>query len=134
MMEIRAFKNELRNYKYYLSRVITLTNSIDYLYDRLGGVRGIDPSKEPTHSQPNKELEYKLRDDISRLESKKSLVEDKIKDIDETLNKMEEPLKTCVISMYIDGTHLIKLADELYLSPSGLMKRMNREIKRALDI
>lgn len=134
MIEIRAFKNELRNYNYYLSRVITLTESIEFLYDRLGGVRGIDPSKEPTHSQPNKDLEYKLRDDITRLEAKKSLVEDKIKDIDETLNKMEEPLKSCVISMYINGVHLIKLADELYLSPSGLMKRMNREIKRVLDI
>ena len=65
--EVRAFKNELRNYTYYCSRIASLEESIEFMYDRLGGVRGVDPSKEPLHSAPSKEYEYMLRDKITNL-------------------------------------------------------------------
>lgn len=131
--EVRAFKNELRNYNYYLYKIITLGKSIEFLYDRLGGVHGVDPSKEPIHAMPNKDLEWKIRDDITRLEAKKSTTENKLREIDDVLHKIEEPIRTAIISVYISGKQISNVAGELYLSSSGLAKRINKAIKKALD-
>ena len=130
--EVRAFKNELRNYTYYLSRITTLENSIEWCFERLGGVRGIDPSKEPTHVQPNKELEWKLRNDIEVLEAKKKRMEAKIKEIDQILNLIDLPLQEALIDVYAKGEKCIKIADKLNLSSTGLQKRMNKAIEEAL--
>lgn len=130
--EVRAFKNELRNYNYYLHRVTTLDESIEFIYDRLGGVRGIDPSKEPLHSPPDKDLEYKLRDDISRLEANKKLLENKIAYIEQILGRMETSLREAVIKVYANGKPISIVCNDLYVSPSGLAKKINNEIKKAL--
>lgn len=130
---VKAFKNELRNYNYYQSRVVSLGNSIEFCYDRLGGVRGVDPSKEPLHSAPNKEYEYQLREQIEVYAQKKALFEAKLKYIDEILGKMEMSLKQAVISVYAEGKQIRRVADIYYLSPMGLAKRMNKAIERALD-
>lgn len=131
--EIRAFKNELRNYNYYLYKIITLGKSIEFLYDRLGGVHGVDPSKEPIHAMPNKDLEWKIRDDITRLEAKKSTTENKLREIDDVLHRIEEPIRTAIISVYISGKQISNVAGEMYLSSTGLAKRINKAIKKALD-
>lgn len=130
--EVRAFKNELRNYTYYLSRIVTLENSIEFLYDRLGGVRGIDPSKEPLHAMPNKEMEWKLRDDISKLEAKKERYEKNLAEIDQILNLIEEFTRTALKLVYIEGKRTDIVAGQMLISPSGLKNRMNRAIKKAI--
>ena len=130
---VRAFKNELRNYNYYLSRITSLENSIEYLYDRLGGVRGIDPSKEPLHLVMDKDLEWRIRDRISDLDDQKKLYEVKVRYIDYILARIENPLKTAVISVYVEGKKCVKIADDMFLSSTGLQKRMNRAIEGALD-
>lgn len=131
--KIRAFKNELRNYNYYLSQLVSLTNSIEYCFDRLGGVRGIDPSKEPIHSPPNKELEYKIRSDIERYEQLKTLTQAKIDYVDEILARMEIDVRMAIKSVYVEGNHIVKTSEKLFISPTGLHKRMNKAIEKALD-
>ena len=131
--QVRAFKNDFRSYSYWLSRVITLENSIEYCYDRLGGVKGIDPSKEPTHAQPNKELEWKLRDDISRYEAELAKMERRIKETDEILDRIENDLREAIKSVYIQRQQIRKIADKYFLSYNGLSYRMDRAIERALD-
>ena len=126
--EVKAFKNELRNYTYYCSRIVTLENSIEYLYDRLGGVRGIDPSKEPTHAMPNKDLEYKIRDDISHLEAKLATYRIKTESVDEILGRMDLEICEAIKKVYVKGDHIEKVARAMYLSHNGLAKRMNRAI------
>jgi len=131
---VRAFKNELRNYNYYLSRLVSLDNSIEWVYDRLGGVRGVDPSKEPTHNGvPNKDLEYKLRDDIERYEQEKTLVRAKVDYIDKILSRMKTELKCAVMSVYVEGKSFVLVSRKMYLSPNGLQKRINKAIEKALD-
>lgn len=130
--EVRAFKNELRNYTYYLSRIVTLENSIEFLYDRLGGVRGIDPSKEPLHAIPNKEMEWKLRDDISKLEAKKERYEKNLAEIDQILNQIEEFTRDALKLVYIEGKRTDAVANSMLISPSGLKNRMNRAIIKAI--
>lgn len=130
---VRAFKNELRNYHYYIGRAAELEDAIESLYDRLGGVRGVDPSKEPAHVLPNKEMEWKIREDITRLDLKLTNLRNKIAEIDEILGRIEEPIRTALKLVYIESNKVIMVAGMMYLSPSGLVKRMNREIKKALD-
>jgi len=130
--EVKAFKNELRNYTYYCSRIVSLENSIEYTYERLGGVRGIDPSKEPTHVMPNKDLEYKLRDDITKYEAKLATYTIKKDSVDEILDRMENEICEAVKRVYIKGEHIQKVCREMYLSHNGLARRMNKAIYVAI--
>lgn len=130
--DVRAFKNELRNYNYYLSRIVTLANSIEFVFERLGGVRGIDPSKEPIHAMPDPDLEWKLRDQIEIYEAEKRRYEAKAGEIDQILGKMETSLREAVIEVYANGKTVMKVADRMYLSPSGLKRRIDKAIKKAL--
>ena len=130
--EIQAFKYKLRGYNFLCYEITTLENSLEFCYDRLGGVRGIDPSKEPTHAMPNKELEYKLRDDIERYEAKLKLKISEKVEIDQTLDRMETSLREAVFRVYAKGENCLKVSGDYYLSPSGLKKRMNKAISGAL--
>ncbi|MBR3062341.1 MAG: hypothetical protein IKG65_08040 [Exiguobacterium sp.] len=132
--QVKAFKNELRNYTFYCSRIVSLGNSIEFCYDRLGGVRGIDPSKEPVHAMPNKEMEYKLRDEIERYEATLKRYKEKVDSIDEILERIELPIREAVITVYVNGNQLVKVARDYYLSPTGLQKRINRAIEKAIPL
>lgn len=131
--EVGAFKNELRNYNYYLSRVKTMEASIEFLYDRLGGVRGVDPSKEPLHTMPNKEMEYKLRDDISRLDAQKARFERHLQEIDEVLNRMGNDERWGVFKVYAERKRLEDICKIFHYSPSGFRSRLERAIEEALN-
>lgn len=131
--KVRAFKNELRNYSYYIRRLIFLDEKIESCYEILGGVRGIDFTKEPIHSPPNKELEYKIRDDIERYRRLKERTEDKVKYCDEILAKMETDIRWAITSVYVDGKQIRNIALKMYLAHSTLQKRINKAIEEALD-
>lgn len=106
---------------------------MDICYDALGGVRGVDPSREPTHSLPNKDYEYRIRDEISRHEANRDRTLAKIKDIDELLSLMDSSLRMAVIRVYANGEKLDKVARGMYLTYNGLFVRLNREIERVLN-
>lgn len=129
---VRAFKNELRNYEIYRKEVTKFELEVEELYDRLGGVRGIDPSKEPLHAMPNKDIEYQLRDRISNLEAKINVRKAKLNQTDEILSRMETTLKQALFEVYAKGKTVDALAIRLEVSPSGLVKRFNKAIERAL--
>lgn len=131
--EVRAFKNELRNYNFYLSQERTLINSIEFLYDRLGGVRGVDPSKEPLHVLPNKELEWKIRDDISKLDAKLSALRAKIHSIDSILTKMDINAREAVIAVYACRHRMEDECSKYNYSPQGFNHYLNRVIEEALN-
>jgi DNA-directed RNA polymerase specialized sigma24 family protein len=131
--KVRVFKNELRNYNYYLQEIATLDESIEEIYYKLGGVRGIDPSKEPLHSPPDKDLEYKLRDRIEILEAKKRLPEAKIREIDRILDRMETSLRRAVMAVYCEGKTIRYVAYQNNMSSSGMDLRITNAIKKALQ-
>jgi len=132
-IQVKAFKNELRNYNYYLQRETSLVNSVEFLYDRLGGVRGVDPSKEPIHAMPNKEMEWKLRDDISKLEAKLSLLRAKIAYIDQILNRMEKEQRQAVKAVFCDSHRMEDECKKYHYSPQGFNHYINKAIEGALD-
>ena len=105
---------------------------IEEIYDRLGGVRAIDPSKEPTHSPPDKDLEYALRNQISKYEHRKNVLTLQIQWVDEILDRIEKPLCDAIKSVYARNETIAKKAEEIGLSETGLRKRMNKAIQKAL--
>lgn len=129
---VKAFKNDLRRYKYDQTRLVALKNSIEWTYERLSGVHGIDPSKEPIHGLPNKELEWKLRDDIDRYERQLKRTQERIDEVDEILARIETTLRTAIIEVYVDGRQVVYVADKMFISPNGLLKRINKAIEEAL--
>ena len=131
--EVRAFKNELRNYTYYCHRITTLDESIEFMYERLGGVRGIDPSKEPLHTAPNKDYEYMLREQIERYEESKALYVAKRDYIDKILGEVPNTLREALKSVYINGKRIDMVAVEYNLSANGLIYQMNKAIELALQ-
>ena len=130
--EVRAFKTDLASYNVKKREIARLEEQIENCYEQLGGVRGIDPSKEPTHAMPNKDVEYAIRDKIERIRTKKDRLCDQINYLDEILDKIETALKTAVIEVYANGRKIRSLAAEMYLSETGLRKRMNKAIEKAL--
>lgn len=131
--EVKAFKNRLRYYSYLTQEIKSLEEEIEELYERLGGVRGIDPSKEPVHAMPNKEVEYQLRDAISRLDATLSYKRAEKDEIDRILVKMEPSAYEAIKSVYIEGKLCENVALVQHMSPSGLKDRMNKAIKKALN-
>lgn len=131
--DVKAFKNELRNYTYNCYRIETLQNSIDFCYHRLGAdARAIDYSKEPNHSTPNKELEYKLRDDIEYYSHLQAQFQAKVDYVDLILANIEEETRNAIKSVYIEGKQMRLICSRMYLSLGALQKRINKAIERAL--
>lgn len=126
------FKRELSCYEYKLKQIKNYEIRIEEIYDRLGGVRAIDPSKEPIHSPPDKDLEYALRNQISKYETRKDILTLQIREIDEILARIEKPLCSAVISVYAKGNTIALESTKLNLSETGLRKRMNKAIEKAL--
>lgn len=131
--EVKAFKNRLRYYSYLTQEINSLEEEIEELYERLGGVRGIDPSKEPVHAMPNKDVEYQLRDSISRLDATLSYKRAEKDEIDRILVKMEPSAYEAIKAVYIEGKLCENVALVQHMSPSGLKDRMNKAIKKALN-
>ena len=84
-------------------------------------------------SVPNKELEYRIRNEIDHHERNKSLTEAKVHYIDEILNQMETSLKQAVISIYVDGNTMESIAAKMFLSTNALQNRINKELERVLN-
>lgn len=130
---VRAFKNELRNYDYYLSRIKELNDQIEYCYHLLGGIKGLDPTKEPIHCPPNKDYEYKVRDDVERYTQLLNDVKAKLKSIDKILSLIETPLKEAIFDVYVNEKQMSSICKRLGLSSAGLDKRINKAIETALQ-
>ena len=131
---VKAFKNRLMNYEFNLSRVEALQTLIDICYSHLpGAMHGLDPSRIPVSSVPNKELEYRIRNEIDHHEANLRHTEDEIREVDEILNRMETTLKHAVIYVYAKGKTMESIAATMHLSTNALQYRINKELERVLD-
>lgn len=133
-IEVKAFKNELMNYNYYQYQCKKIKEEIDYNYDLLANVRGLNPSKLPIHGGlPNIDNIYAIRDTITLLEAKLSRYNDKMVEVEQILDKIENPLKTAIMDKYIVGLTLEKVSRDNGYSSAGLLKKINKAIKKALE-
>lgn len=130
--ELKAFKNELKNYNFYKQRIKSLQEMIDTCYDMLSGVKAIDYSKEPSHTPPNKDIEYRIRDEIEKYKHFQARTQVKLDDINKILNKVESSLREAIIESYCNGKTLEKVAEKRFISKVGLFKQINVALKEAL--
>ena len=132
--DVKAFKNLMCNYQFNLDRVNRYRAQIEDCYAKLGAVpQSIDFAKVRTHSLPNKDFEYMLRDNIQFYEEKLKFYESQIKYVDEKLNLMPVETRKMASDMFILGESEIAVASRYFISPSGMRKRINNAIKKALD-
>lgn len=134
-IDVKVFKNELMNYNYYQYQCNKLKEDIDYNYGLLpGNVRGLNPSKLPIHGGvPNLDNIYAIRDTITLLEAKLRRYNDKMVEVEQILEKIETPLKSAIMDKYIIGYTLEKVSKDYGYSSAGLLKKMNKAIKKALE-
>ena len=131
--QIRAFKNELRNYNYYVSTAKKTKELIDNYYYELSGVKASDPSRPPLHSLPDKERENRIREAISRQEKFLKLTQAKINHIDRVLSDIDNHLKTNNKDIFLKGETLTAQSGHYNLSNVGLYKKINKAIEKALN-
>ena len=137
--EVRAFKNELMNYYVYKERITKLNNLIEYCYHMLGGIKGIDTTKEPSQSHiKNLDAEYKIRDEIELHTRKIERTQNKINEIEQILNSIEalegEWVRLATFKVFAQGYTYAKVGETYGYSPSNVRYIVNRAIKKALDI
>ena len=131
--EVKAFKHDLASYPLKTKKANEYREMIEDLYGQLGGVRAIDVSRVRTNSPPNKDVEYAIRDRISECERKLGLLEAQLTSVREVLDRIETPLKTAVIDVYARGKTIRSVALKMFISETGLRKRMNKAIEKALN-
>lgn len=137
--EVKAFKNELMNYHAYKHRVTKLNELIEYCYHMLGGIKGVDTSKEPSQSHVhNLDVEYKIRDEIELHSKKIERTQIKINDIESVLKKIGELegewVAEATFKMYADGVSSRKLGSKYGYAPSSILYIINKGIRKALDV
>lgn len=130
--DVKAFKNELRNYLFYKRKITETLEAIDYHYHLLGGIKGVDPSHTPVHSPKNLDFEYDVRDKIESLNACLKRYEGKKKYLDSILCQMDEDICKATKSVYVDNRTFTSVCTEHFLSTTGLQKRINKEIAKAL--
>lgn len=130
---VKAFKRDLATYQYKIKKQADLKFKIQECYDRLGGVRAVDPSREPTHSQKNLDVEYAIRDKIEALTAKLDRLCAQTSEIEQILDRIEIPVRWAVFEVYALEKTVRSQADKYFISESGLRKRMNRAIEKALE-
>ena len=131
--QVRAFKNELRNYNYYVSTAKKTKEIIDNYYYELSGVKACDPSRPPLHSLPDKERENHIREAISKQERYLKLTQAKINHIDRVLSNIDNPLSSTIKDIFLNGESLTAHRVNYNLSNVGLYKKINKAIEKALN-
>lgn len=131
---ILAFKNELRNYRFYQERIESLDELINICYYNLTGVKGVRADKVPSSTNPElaEETRYRIYDEIEHHKQNKAITEAKLKSLDEILDKLEKPIKEALIKIYADGESYDKVSQEMYLSKSALFEKLDTKLKGVL--
>lgn len=134
--KIEAFKRELGNYYFYVSDLPETEEGIDDIIYRVGGARGIDPNK--VHSSAPVSLAEKLEKvepDLTVLQARQEMEKAVIKYVNLLLSMMDDgEMKEAMARVYMNGEHLEDICDEYGYSPQGLHHRINREIRRVLNM
>lgn len=133
---VEQFKNEMRNYNYYVSMLDSLEEKLENTYYELSGVKGVRYDKIP--SAYNKELieqkRFDLMQKIDKLENEISRLSGEIEHIDSILECIENAhIKKAIIDVYVNGCAIADICKDYCLTPAGLLYQMNKSIKETID-
>lgn len=136
MRKVEAFKNQLRNYSYYVKRKDMLIEEVNTLRYNLAGLKGVRYDKQMSNGSPNEALiEENRLDMIDRINIKEkeiSIISNLLDMINGHLEELSPDIKKACIEMYINGKTYESEAKELFYSKTGLFKAINRELEDIL--
>ena len=123
--EIVAFKNELRNYRFYQKQVDELKSQEDMIYHILGGYKSPDPSKIPGSYNPNMNMnKAELGDKLVDIDRKKAIFQARIDILNEMLEQLPESIRQNIIDIYVNKKSYVHVADSIPIARTGLYKRI----------
>ncbi len=131
---VEHFKNELRNYEYYKITLNVVNEKLKVVWYELTGVKAIQYDKQPS-SPGKKEMtarEINLRKKIDMLEYQKARLENQINYIEDVLGMLDSETRLACLDVYVKKRKIVDVSQELYISPSGLYKQINRNLMKAL--
>ena len=129
--EITAFKNELRNYRFYQNKVKELKEEIDLIYYNLTGVKGVSFDRQPsgTSIELKNDKLYNQYHKLDNIDKKIKLYESRIESIEQTLNMLDEEVRSIVIGIYADNKTYRELSQTIHLSKSAIHYEINKHLK-----
>lgn len=125
--EIKLFKSELKILPVLERQYQIAIQDIAYIEYQMQGVRAIDPSKEPMHSDfvEMKNILIPIKDiKVRRAEEYKA----RIDQCYSILDQCPEQLKSYLVDIYVKGRPTYEVAEEHYLSESSLRRFIIAEL------
>lgn len=132
--KVQAFKNELRNYRYYKNEKRKIKEKINLEYYNLANVKAVNPQKQP--GTTNEEYLHEKRNEayerIAELKEKEKEIAIKIKAIDRVLDKIPEKNRKIITELFIEKKDANKICSLYYISKSTLYYRVDVWIEKSL--
>ena len=132
---VEAFKNELRNLKYYRYRLDKEKEKLELIFYKLTGFKGIDPSKQRLAFNKGA-IEQERLEQIENYNDQLEIVkyhEQQIISIENMLNEMNPKVSEICIEVYCNKKTYKQLEKELFADDATLLKRVNKEILAAIN-
>lgn len=125
--EIKLFKAELKILTVLERQYQIALQDVEYIEYQMQGVRAIDPSKEPSHSEfvemkniliPIKDLKVKKAQEYKeRIDRCRGM-----------LDKCPDDLREYLIDIYVEGKPTYEVAEKHYISESSLRRFIMSEL------
>lgn len=131
--EIKIFRNQLkRDYSFVVYKIEDITKEIEDLYYQMSGFKAIDYSKEPSNTNQQAIELYKLTlgEKISECELVLINYKNKLKQMDDILNRLEDCDKEMFLMKYLKHKTYYEIGKIYYLSASAVTKRMNKALEK----
>lgn len=127
--EVKAIKNELRNYKHNCKKYEKILDKLDTMWYNLAGVRAADASKIPVRSYNpsySEEMRLEALEQIEILEIEKRRLEAQIQYVEKILSLLEEDIRGPITSIYINKKTFLYTSVRFNLSESYLQYRIDK--------
>lgn len=135
--DVEAFKNELKNLRYYHNKMDFLADEIAMLEYEMANVKGVDYSKQGGNNYNASAVEYKklkMIDQYEELLKKKKKLNIRIADIYEVLDRMDVSDRALVMGVVAEKRKYRDMCRELGISNTSILyNRINEIIERAIQ-
>lgn len=128
---VEAYKNELKNLWYYMRLQLDLENDIDLMEYDMGGVKGIDYSKEmggTFNPEATEQRRLKMIEEYNRLLEKKEEIVRKQRCICRVLNCMAEDDRNLVIDVIANHRKYRDVCEERNITSTASLANIINDI------
>ena len=127
---VEAYKNELKNLWFYIRYINDIDNDIELMEYEMGGVKGVDYSKQSGTYNPDaiERKRLKLIEEYNRLLDKRKEIQEKERSICRVLNVMTKEDRDLVIDVVASRRRFRDVCKELNISSTATLANMINDI------